>query len=147
MIYFNLNIDLFFENEADANSYIKAITCIEYPILHIIAKTLENSEEEYDLIDRFILKAALINPINCIQTLAGLTGIKKELFEYRSNELEKQGLITYDGSGNINLLHDGIEYISNEHFPRYVHKTRSFLLDGITHEPLLRFFIMKVKST
>jgi|GEM_PF-5291655 len=61
MIQFNLNIDLFYEYELKSGSSVKAIATIEYPIIHLIAKTIEVTEEEYDELDRFIVQTAHCN--------------------------------------------------------------------------------------
>ena len=91
MIQFNLNIDLFYEFELAKDSEVKAIACIEYPILHIIAKT-ETTEEDYDHLDRFIVDAAFkSNGIN-IENLSDLTGINTSVFWYRAKELVRTRL-------------------------------------------------------
>ncbi len=139
MIHFNLNIDLFYDFELKNNSELKAIACIEYPVLHIIAKTLESMEEEYDEIDKFIVETAYKHSGFTIHQFADLTGLNSAVFEFRAEELFKQNYITLN-EDTIIPIEKGFEFLNNPAFEREIEKTRSFLLDGITHEPLKSYF-------
>jgi hypothetical protein len=139
MIHFNLNIDLFYDYELKQNSELKAIACIEYPVLHIIAKTLESTEEEYDELDRFIVNTAYKHNGFSIRQFGELTGLSPDVFESRAKELVKQEYIVFVDE-IISLNDKGFEFLNNPSFEREIEKTRSFLLDGITHEPLRSYF-------
>jgi len=146
MIQFNLNIDLFYEFELAQDSEVKAIACIEYPILHIIAKTKETTEEDYDHLDRFIVDAAFkSNGIN-IEKLSDLTGINTSVFLYRAKELVKQDYITVENEEIIIPNPLGLEFLNDLEFEREIVKTRSFLLDGVTHSPLKSYFYKEGKE-
>lgn len=139
MIHFNLNIDLFYDYELKHNSELKAIACIEYPVLHIIAKTKETMEEEYDEIDRFIVLTAYKHEGFTIKHFADLTGLSSAVFDFRVKELIKQDYIVLNDE-IISPIENGFEFLNNPSFEREIEKTRSFLLDGITHEPLKSYF-------
>jgi hypothetical protein len=139
MIHFNLNIDLFYDYELRHNLELKAIACIEYPVLHIIAKTKETMEEEYDEIDRFIVLTSYKNEGFTIKHFADLTGLSSSVFEFRVKELIKQDYIVLNDEV-ISPKENGFEFLNNPSFEREIEKTRSFLLDGITHEPLKSYF-------
>lgn len=146
MIQFNLNIDLFYEFELAKDSEVKAIACIEYPILHIIAKTRETTEEDYDQLDRFIVDAAFkSNGINIVK-LSDLTGINTSVFWYRAKELVKQGYIKVENEEILIPNPLGLEFLNDLEFEREIIKTRSFLLDGVTHTPLKSYFYREGKE-
>lgn len=140
MIQFNLNIDLFYEFELKNDSELKAIVCIEYPIIHIIARTRETTEEEYDRLDRFIVEAARKAGGISIKQIADLSGIGSNVFLYRAKELEKQKYIIIENQDKIVPEKLGIEFLNDPDFEREIMKTRSFLLDGVTHYPLPSYF-------
>jgi hypothetical protein len=139
MIHFNLNIDLFYDLELKKDSEIKAIACIEYPVLHIIAKTLETIEEEYDELDKFIVKTAYQYNGYSIQQFSNLTGLGVGIFKYRATILIEQEYITLK-EDIIYPIDKGVEFITNPFFEREIIKTRSFLLDGVSHQPLKSYF-------
>lgn len=139
MIHFNLNIDLFYDFELKINSEIKAIACIEYPILHIIAKTIETLEEEYDTLDRFIVETAFKYHGFSINQFSELTGLGTGVFEFRAKELLKQQYISEDDHV-IFPIDQGMRFLNDPTFVREIEKTRSFLLDGVTHQPLKTYF-------
>ncbi|MDO9253901.1 MAG: hypothetical protein Q7U54_00210 [Bacteroidales bacterium] len=145
MIHFNLNIDTFYDLEYDNGIEVKAIACIEYPILHIIAKTLEVMEEDYDELDKFIVQTSLINVGFSIQEFTELTGLSPEVFIYRANELVKQDYITFK-AGIITPKETGLNFLNNPVFKREIQKTRSFVIDGITHKPLQSYFYKEGKE-
>lgn len=146
MIQFNLNIDLFYEFELTNDSEVKAIACIEYPILHIIAKTKETTEEDYDHLDRFIVDVAFKSKGIKIENLSELTGINTSVFWYRTKELVKQDYITVENEEIIIPNQLGLEFLNNIEFEREIAKTRSFLLDGVTHAPLKSYFYKEGKE-
>lgn len=139
MIHFNLNIKLFYNFELENDSKIRAIAVIEYPILYIIAKTLETMEEEYDELDKFIVKSAYKHEGFTIQQLSELTGLGSGVFEYRVAVLEKQGYISLIGN-TIFPIEKGMKFMMESTFKREIEKTRHFLLDGVTHQPLKSYF-------
>lgn len=145
MIHFNLNIDLFYDFELKKDSIVKCIACIEYPVIHIIAKTKETIEEEFDELDKFIVKSAIEFEGLSVSELSTMTGLSPNVFEFRAKELDKQELITYENE-NIIPTSEGVEYISNEKFERNIIKTRSFLLDGYTHQPMKSYFYREGKD-
>ncbi len=146
MIQFNLNIDLFYELELKKDSYVKAIACIEYPIIHIIAKTKETTEEDYDHLDRFIVDTASKSDGINIENIADLTGISPSVFLYRAKEMEKQGLVTVENLERINIEKQGLDFLNDLNFERQIIKTRSFLLDGVSHAPLPSYFYKEGKE-
>ena len=146
MIQFNLNIDLFYEFELKNDSEVKAIACIEYPVIHIIAKTRETTEEDYDHLDRFIVDTAIIANGISIENIADLTGINPSVFLYRAKELEKQKLVLIENGLKIIPESLGIDFLNDENFEREIIRTRSFLLDGVTHLPLLSYFYKEGKE-
>ncbi len=136
MIHFNLNIDLFYDFELMSGSEIKAISCIEYPVLHIIAKTIETVEEDYDELDKFIVRTALKCQGIRTEQLAELTGVNRNIFVYRAEELEKQQYIIF-ANDIIQIKDKGNKFVNDTTFERQIERTRSFLLDGSTHSELL----------
>lgn len=146
MIYFNLNIDLFYEQELAKDSDVKAIACIEYPILHIIAKTNEITEEDYDQLDRFIVDIALKSNGISIEKISDLTGINPSVFWYRAKDLHKQDYILLKNDEIIIPNQLGLEFLNDLDFEREIVKTRSFLLDGVTHIPLKCYFYREGKE-
>lgn len=146
MIHFNLNIDLFYDFELMSGSEIKAISCIEYPVLHIIAKTIETVEEDYDELDKFIVRTALKCQGIRTEQLAELTGVNRNIFVYRAEELEKQQYIIF-ANDIIQIKDKGNKFVNDTTFERQIERTRSFLLDGSTHKPLKSFFYNEGKSS
>src|ERR1700741_1431597 len=110
MIQFNLNIDLFYEFELKKDSEVKAIACIEYPVIHIIAKTTETTEEDYDHLDRFIVDAARKTDGISIDDIADLTGISPSVFLYRAKALQRQNLVTIENLEKIFPEKLGIDF-------------------------------------
>lgn len=145
MIHFYLNIEKFYESELANGSEIKAIACIEYPIIHIIAKTVETMEEEYDELDRFIVQSASKHNGFTVQQFSELTGLNFSVFEYRAEELVKQQYITFE-NGTIVPIEKGFEFLNDPQFEREIEKTRSFILDGVSHEPLRSYFYKEGKE-
>lgn len=139
MIQFNLNIDLFYEYELKAGSVVKAIAAIEYPVIHIIAKTVEITEEEYDELDRFIVETAHSFEGIQFDQFAALTGLSPDIFKYRAREMERQQYLSIRNEAII-PLGEGIKFIQDPTFKREVQKTRSFLIDGVTLNPLVGHF-------
>lgn len=139
MIQFNLNIDLFYEYELKSGSSVKAIATIEYPVIHIIAKTVEVAEEEYDELDRFIVQTAHLFEGIQFDQFAALTGLSPDIFKYRAREMERQQYLSIRNEAII-PLEEGIKFIQDSSFKREVQKTRSFLVDGITLKPLVGHF-------
>lgn len=139
MIHFNLNIDLFYDFELKNDSEVKAIACIEYPVLHIIAKTLETMEEEYDELDKFIVQTTYKHEGFSIQQFSELTGLGSGVFDYRAEELIQQQYISITDE-TISPIEKGMEFLNDPTFEREIEKTRSFLLDGVTHQPLKSYF-------
>ena len=95
MIHFNLNIERLYEAELKNDSEVKAIACIEYPVIHIIAKTLESMEEDYDGLDRFIVQTAYRHLGVSLNQFSELTGLNPGVFRYRAEELVKQQYISF----------------------------------------------------
>jgi hypothetical protein len=145
MIHFNLNIDLFYDTELKNDSEVKAIACIEYPVLHIIAKTLETMEEEYDELDKFIVQTAQKHEGFSIQQFVDLTGLSSGVFDFRAEELIKQQYIEVNNE-TITPIEKGFEFLNDPTFEREIEKTRSFLLDGVTHQPLKSYFYKEGKE-
>jgi hypothetical protein len=139
MIQFNLNIDLFYEYELKNNSEVKAIACIEYPILHIIAKTVETMQEEYDELDKFIVQTAYKYGGFSKMHFSDLTGLGIGVFDFRVKELIKQQYISLSDD-LISPIEKGLQFLNDPTFERQIERTRSFLLDGITLQPLKGHF-------
>ena len=139
MIHFNLNIDRFYETELKNDSEVKAIACIEYPVVHIIAKTLETMEENYDGLDRFIVQTAYRHLGFSITQFSELTGLNPGVFKFRAEELVKQQYISLVDEV-ISPIEKGMEFLNDPTFEREIEKTRSLLLDGFTHQPLTNYF-------
>lgn len=139
MIHFNLNIDRFYETELKNDSEVKAIACIEYPVIHIIAKTLETMEEDYDGLDRFIVQTAYRHQGFSLYQFSELTGLNPGVFKFRAEELVKQQYISLV-DGIISPIEKGMEFLNDPTFEREIQKTRSVLLDGYTHQPLKNYF-------
>lgn len=145
MSRFNLNIDLFYQSELESGNELKAIATLEYPIIHLIARTEENTKDDYDHLDRFILETAL--KFNGFRSLdfENLTGLKKEIFNFRGNELVKQGYLTHIEDGLYILTTNGEKQAKEPKIERLVVKTRSFLVDGIDHQPIPKYFYTEGK--
>lgn len=139
MIHFHLNIEKFYESELEINSEVRAIACIEYPVIHLIAKTIESMEEKYDELDRFIVRTSYINNGYNIKQFSDMTGLGPGVFNYRVKELAKQKYVIID-KGNIKPIEKGVKFINSIAFEREIVKTRSFILDGVTHSPLRNYF-------
>jgi hypothetical protein len=139
MIHFFLNIEKFYESELENGFIVQAVACIEYPIIHVIARTLETMEEEYDELDRFIIKSANKHKGFSIQQFSELTGLGEGVFRYRAKELLKQEYISFENE-IIKPIGKGFDFSNNPLFEREIEKTRSFVLDGVTHEPLRSYF-------
>lgn len=145
MIHFFLNIEKFYESELENGFEVQAVACIEYPIIHVIARTLETMEEEYDELDKFIVQTANKHDGFSIQQFSELTGLGEGVFSYRVKELVKQEYISFENE-IIKPIAKGIEFLNNPFFEREIKKTRSFILDGVTHEPLRSYFYKEGKE-
>lgn len=139
MIHFFLNIDKYYESELDSGLETIAMICIEYPVIHMIAQTIETMEEEFDELDKFIVQVAYSNNGYHLNQFSELTGLNKGVFSYRGKELVKQKYITLEDE-IIFPIEKGVEFLNNPTFEREIQKTRSFLVDGVTHEPLKGYF-------
>ncbi|WP_026750664.1 hypothetical protein [Sediminibacterium sp. C3] len=145
MIHFFLNIEKFYEAEFEKGFEVQAVACIEYPIIHVIARTLETMEEEYDELDKFIVQAANIHDGFSIQQFSELTGLSEGVFRYRAEELVKQEYISFQNQ-IIKPIAKGFDFLNKPYFEREIEKTRSFILDGVTHEPLKSYFYKEGKE-
>lgn len=139
MIHFSLYIDKFYESEFESGLEVLSMICIEYPIIHMVAQTNESMEEEYDELDRFIVRVAHTNNGFNLSQFSELTGLSKAVFKYRAKELVRQKYIVLK-EDEIIPVDKGIDFLNNPVFEREIIKTRSFLVDGVTHEPLRDFF-------
>lgn len=139
MIHFFLNIEKFYEAELENGFEVQAVACIEYPIIHVIARTLETMEEEYDQLDKFIVQSANNHDGFSIQQYSELTGLGEGVFAYRAEELVKQEYISFE-KGIVKPIAKGFDFLNDPFFEREIEKTRSFILDGVTHEPLRSYF-------
>lgn len=140
MIDFNLKLNILIENLSAVGKQIKAISCIEYPILHIIANTTEQTEEEYDTLDKFIIEAAYKYKAVSISILSALTDLHPRILLNRCKQLSKEKYINILDQDVIIPVDAGITRINDPVYERLIKKTRTFLLDGVTHNPLPAYF-------
>lgn len=145
MIHFFLNIEKFYEAELENGFEVQAVACIEYPIIHVIARTLETMEEEYDELDKFIVKSANNHGGFSIKQYSELTGLGEDVFSNRAKALVKQQYISIENE-IVKPITKGYEFLNDPFLEREIEKTRSFIIDGVTHEPLRSYFYKEGKE-
>lgn len=139
MSSFNIDIEKYYQEVAEANGQLLGMFCLQYPIYCIHAKIHDETVEPLDHLDRVIAQFIDIKTeLNAFQ-IAGIIGTSPTIVKNRIIILESDGLIKHrDNSYSLTPL--GRQVFKEKELLRLHVRSYDFYIDGITLQPLPSIF-------
>jgi len=136
---FSIDIDKYYQEEAESGSQVLGLFCLQYPIYCIHANITDVKPDPLDNLDRIICEFIQVKPNFDSLQIGSLIGTSKTLIENRLQVLMDDNLIERKPTGWY-LTGTGSAVFSKREQTRTHKRSYDFYLDGINLSPLPEVF-------